>query len=392
MPKKIASVIVATALLSIAGIANAQDAKPRIADIDWTEAGVIPVSGNAKERLQDVDATLLPVLVPKAFFDFKSLRFVGQPLEYAASVRATGAAMSVVGTRIAIDVEGDTVAAGPAAEIEIGEKSISASIKQYGAAYVITIECENAADPRCAKDSYVQDLLAGLELVGGGKGQPTTKPATTPASSLIGVSADPAFLYDPPGKLHGGGGAGASSTIIYAPNIRFPVEEKPAYLNSQVYGVGGYLGKYSPKSWKDRENYKYPWFDNFCEKRSRRTPSCPGGTGHQGVDIRPALPSDRKYMAVAVEPGRIVKVGVYSVTLAGNSGNHYNYLHLEMAQLKVRRGDTVAEGQPIGLISNDFGKVPTSVHLHFEIMQNVNGMGWRHVPPYSSLVAAYKAM
>lgn len=30
---------------------------------------------------------------------------------------------------------------------------------------------------------------------------------------------------------------------IYAPNIRFPIEQAPAYINSQVYGVGGLHGK-----------------------------------------------------------------------------------------------------------------------------------------------------
>jgi murein DD-endopeptidase MepM/ murein hydrolase activator NlpD len=200
-------------------------------------------------------------------------------------------------------------------------------------------------------------------------------------------------MFSPPGELVLNSGEGVKSEKIYAPWIRFPVAKKPAYINSQVYGVGGRLGPKTPKGgWGHPANYKYPWHDNFCERRDRRTSACPSGLGHQGVDIRPAGPEDRKYSAVAVESGRIVKIGSYSVTLAGESGTQYNYLHLEMADLKVSLGQRVVTGQVIGLISNDFKGTPTPVHLHFEIRQNVNGRGWQHVPPYTSLVAAYQAM
>lgn len=388
-----AGVFAGTALIWIAGNALAQDAKPRVADVNWPDAGTIGVLGGLRNRLPDVDNTLLPVLVPRPFFDFKSLRFVGQPLEYAASVRADGAAISVVGTRIAADVGGVDIAESSAVELETGDKAASAAIKKYGAAYVVTVECARERDQRCSKENYVRDLVASFEVAGGGRGAPTTGPIVPLApSNLIGVAADPSFRYDPTGQLMTGTGNGVATPTIYATNIRFPIAAKPAYLNSQVYGYGGYLGQHSGSGWRDLRNYAYPWHDNFCEKRSRKTPACPSGTGHQGVDIRPANPADRKHVAVAVETGRIIKVGVYSVTLAGDSGNHYNYLHMEMSQLRVRLGDRVTAGQPIGLVSNDFGGEATSVHLHFEIMQNVNGRGWRHVPPYSSLVVAYRSM
>ncbi len=95
-------------------------------------------------------------------------------------------------------------------------------------------------------------------------------------------------------------------------------------------------------------------------------------------------------MAVAVEPGRISKKGSYSVTLVGDSGTQYNYLHL--GNVKVWVGKKVTVGEEIGIISNNFGGEKTTYHLHFEMKQNRNGRGWVHVPPYSSLVAAYERM
>lgn len=401
MPRTSALVAASSLVIGLSAPAVAQEAKPRVADVDWSAASTIGVSTGLEGRLKDVDKTLLPVLIPRPFFDFKSLRFIGQELEYTASVRSTGdkrnrlggESMSVTGTRIAVDVPGATDAENPSVDVVLDEKSATATVKKYGVAYVITVECFAADNPRCTGEQWARDLVNSLELVGGGKGSPATLPAAPPApSGLIGVAADPSFRYEAAGQLVPGTGSGVSSSTIYAANIRFPIAAKPTYLNSQVYGYGGYLGQHSNAGWRDPRNYAYPWHDNFCEKRGRKTPACPSGTGHQGVDIRPVDSADRKHVVVAVESGRISKVGVYSVTLSGNSGNHYNYLHMEMAKLKVRLGETVKAGQPIGLVSNDFGGESTSVHLHFEVMQNVNGRGWRHVPPYSSLLAAYKAM
>ncbi|HIP51012.1 MAG TPA: hypothetical protein EYG94_02895, partial [Campylobacterales bacterium] len=52
------------------------------------------------------------------------------------------------------------------------------------------------------------------------------------------------FTYAPSGKLSPSksGTGRLGDKYIYAPGIRFPIESAPAYINSQVYGVGGYLG------------------------------------------------------------------------------------------------------------------------------------------------------
>ena len=177
---------------------------------------------------------------------------------------------------------------------------------------------------------------------------------------------------------------------IYAPNIRFPIEQAPAYINSQVYGVGGLHGKSGNLC--DRRNYQYPWHDNFCEKRGWGMPLCPSGTGHQGVDIRTATCTKRKYYAVAVESGQISYIGKYTVTLRGNSGRKYRYLHLDSNTLQVSRGQMLRRGQRIGLVSDNMGRSKTSIHLHFDMKQTIviDGVPKQvYVPPYSSMVDAY---
>lgn len=204
------------------------------------------------------------------------------------------------------------------------------------------------------------------------------------------------FSYYPAGELapvtSGQGRKG--DNYVYAPDIRFPIESAPAYLNSQVYGVGGYLG---PKgSLCSETNYAYPWHDNYCEKRSKyNMPLCSMGTGHQGVDIRTATCEKKKYYAVAVENGVITSIGTYTVQLRGISGRTYRYLHLDSATLKVKRGQNLRRGQRIGLVSNNMGSTPTSIHLHFDMKQTIkigNSSKTVFVPPYTSLVEAYKRL
>jgi len=180
---------------------------------------------------------------------------------------------------------------------------------------------------------------------------------------------------------------------IYAPNIRFPLESPPAYINSQVYGVGGMYGKRG--SLCSKKNYQYPWHDNYCEKRSWGMPLCPSGKGHQGVDIRGATCANKKYYAVAVEKGVISYIGKYSVYLRGKSGRTYRYLHLDSKTLKVKRGERIKRGQRIGLVSNNMGNTKTSIHLHFDVKETIviNGYSQKvFVPIYTSLVDAYKRL
>ena len=205
------------------------------------------------------------------------------------------------------------------------------------------------------------------------------------------------FTYSPAGQLSPPeSGSGHYSSYVYAPAITFPIEHAPAYINSQVWGYGGANGPRGGGQCDDR-NYAYPWHDNFCENRSWEMPLCPAGTGHQGVDIRPATCDKDLHWAVAVEDGVITSIGSYSIYLRGrDTGTVYRYLHLNMDKLPsyVRSGARIDRGQPIGLVSNHFGNSGrTTIHLHFDMKQTVrmaDGSSRKlYVPPYTSLINAY---
>lgn len=207
------------------------------------------------------------------------------------------------------------------------------------------------------------------------------------------AAAQTAPRFSPPGELEPGSGRGVSDPSIYLRDIRFPIEQAPAFLNSQVWRKGGSQGPAGGQC--DRANYSYPWRDNFCESRSWGMPLCPSGQGHQGQDIRPPTCEARTHWAVAAEAGKIVQVGKYSVSLQTPAGTVYRYLHLQMNALAVKRGDAVARGARIGRVSNDFDGAATTIHLHFDIKDSVH-VGARSevvfVPPYSSLRKAYERL
>ena len=202
-----------------------------------------------------------------------------------------------------------------------------------------------------------------------------------------GAHAAPNFTYDPPGQLVPGSGKGRSDTTVYAPDMLFPIKAAEAFANSQVWGRGGMNG--GGGSQCDEPNFSYPWRDNYCETRSWDMPLCPSGSGHQGQDIRAADCKDKTHPVVAVADGRITHVGTYSVYLTAEDGTRYDYLHLAKDPA-VKEGDSVRQGEQLGLVSNQFNGESTTIHLHFSIKQNVAGVGSVYVPTYLSLVQSYE--
>ena len=61
-----------------------------------------------------------------------------------------------------------------------------------------------------------------------------------------------------------------------------------------------------------------------------------------------------------------------------------------MANVAVKEGDSVKQGQRLGQVSNQFNGESTTYHLHFNIKQNVAGIGFVFVPTYLSLVTSYE--
>jgi MYXO-CTERM domain-containing protein len=208
------------------------------------------------------------------------------------------------------------------------------------------------------------------------------------ASLFVASTAQAQFTYHPPGDLPDGSGQGRVDEMVYAPGMRFPMEEGPAYANSQVYNPGGYLGPAGGQC--DAFNYSYPWRDNYCEIRQWDMPLCPAGTGHQGQDIRAATCDQNVHWIVAGADGTITNVGSYSVYVTAADGTRYDYLHMGNVQVSV--GEDVKRGDRIGMVSNEFGGTPTTIHLHFNIRQFVEGLGSVYVPPYMSLVSSYQTL
>ncbi|MBL8684511.1 MAG: M23 family metallopeptidase [Myxococcales bacterium] len=207
-------------------------------------------------------------------------------------------------------------------------------------------------------------------------------------ASAFANDARAQFTYRPPGELVSGSGRGRVDNTVYAPGIRFPIQNAPAYLNSQVWGVGGGSGPAGSQC--DTRNFSYPWRDNYCETRSWDMPMCPSGTGHQGQDIRASNCMNNVHNCVAVTDGTITNIGTYSVYLTAADGTRYDYLH--MGSVSVSVGQRVTRGQVIGRVSNAFGGTPTTVHLHFNIRKTVSGFGSVYAPTYMSLIRAYESL
>lgn len=198
------------------------------------------------------------------------------------------------------------------------------------------------------------------------------------------------FTHNGPGVLVAGSGSGRVDSTIYVPGMRFPIEAAPAWANSQVWGHGGSSGPGGGQC--DAENYSYPWNDNFCESRTWDMPLCPTGTGHQGQDIRPPTCENSVHWAVAAESGTITSIGTYSVYLQADAGTRHRYLHMDPSSLLVVEGDRVERGERLGRVSNAFDGTPTTIHLHYDLFQTLDGVGGVYVPPFTSLVASYEEL
>lgn len=227
---------------------------------------------------------------------------------------------------------------------------------------------------------------------------PEPEPIPEPEPEPVASSG---FSYYASGDLKSGSGTGVPDTEVYAPGITFPVENRPAFLNSQYFNPGGGGGGGGIEC--TEANYVYPWRDTFCETRwsDRPTRNCPSLQVHRGVDIRAGdasecgdirpMPSDQhKFVEiVAPEDGYVSHIGSYSLNI--RSGPRlYTLIHVNMSDLKVSELENVSKGQLIGYMSNYY-TVQTTLHLHLNLQANIDGEGFVHVSPYMSLVRAYEA-
>jgi murein DD-endopeptidase MepM/ murein hydrolase activator NlpD len=223
---------------------------------------------------------------------------------------------------------------------------------------------------------------------------------------------------------------GVADYSVYAA-IRYPLATAPSYANSQSFmhwGDCDQTGRApSPGGRKDKgyrcrvnskplvfnegakENYDYPWRDNFCEHRFYFVGQCGAGVGHQGQDIRAGTCVHKNEGAdrcepygedvVAVHDGMILRQrkqeGIYLVVNGPSERARFRYIHMNPAKLDddgVLSGRRVTAGETLGKIANYNRKENgTTVHLHFEAMVPSDA-GWVRVNPYSTLVTAYERL
>jgi murein DD-endopeptidase MepM/ murein hydrolase activator NlpD len=364
---------------------------------DQPKQDVLRALGAAEQ--ETVAKSAIPVLLLSNVRDFSERRVVVEDTYYSAFFNDGKQSISVQGSRLATRYSDLRLESNRAKKrirstegfITESEDIWSASWKEFGAAYVLSLECGTANDERCESENYVTKLVNSLVYVGGGKAGAINNPPAFNNSSagrnMAAATPPPTFSYSPPGQLLPGSGTGRRDMTVYAPGIRFPIESKPAYANSQVYNSGGSLGP--PGSQCAASNYSFPWWDNFCETRGFDTVMCPNGKGHQGQDIRPSSCVKDQHFCVSATDGTVSKLGSFSVFITGPDSTQYRYLHMSNVTVKV--GDKVNKGTRIGKVSNVFTD-PTTIHLHFEIWQNIDTLGFVPAPPYMSLVKAYERL
>lgn len=318
----------------------------------------------------------------------------------------------------------------------IREGYVRYAFTRFNVPYVASIQCLDSVARSnrlsCREAAVVAEhFLKTLRIVGGKPVPP--RPAIAPSVVERPPVISPDFTYRPPGELITNSGyrraGGHLDRTVYA-QIRFPVEQAPAYANSQSFMNWGdcYLKGRLPRphdkgdTYRCRlndkklvfdesaaENYSYPWQDNFCETRDFQAGQCPGGFGHQGQDIRPAScvlrnnEADRcvpnLFAAVAVRDSVVIRTPKQQalMLLVNSRTEHvrFRYMHMSPDRLDADgmvHGRRVAEGQRVGVVSNFQGfQGGTTVHLHFDL-QVFTRDGWIWVNPYATLIASYERL
>ena len=175
---------------------------PRTVAIDWTQAQgdarrqAIPLNQEitaarvapqlprpSNREAAQVTQTRLPVLVPNMAALSNSpaptvLLFPHADF-YTLSISGDGLVIEVFGTRLAHAVAPDPLSARQLQATDPDDLRISATeygqvadFNRYGAAYTVTLECDNpGTDARCADDELVRRLARSLLIVAGTPGE-----------------------------------------------------------------------------------------------------------------------------------------------------------------------------------------------------------------------------
>lgn len=433
-----------------------------------TEALARLNAGNAA-RLIDIERSPIPVLLPAgsegtpdaAPGPFVLSFFSAGPSGYdAAFVLRPDAASDLAGLKFArptvveitgsvlsYELEAPTPLEGqpmkgldgdlPGLRRLIHEGHVRYTWTRFGVPYIVSVLCRDsrpgARRLSCREaDRIAAKFLRALRVRGG---IPRAAPTVAePAAIARPAQLSPDFTYYGPGRLLPGTGyrrhPGRADYTVYAA-IRFPLADAPAYANSQSFmhwGDCNFTGR-SPRRLhikgtryqcrvsgkplvfdeSTRENYAYPWRDNFCETRAFSVGQCPGGSGHQGQDLRPSScnlrneGADRcqpyQHDVVAARDGVVLRHpqrhGLHLVVNTPTEHLRFRYLHMSPKLLTddgIVSGRRVQEGETLGKVGNYF-RFPggTTYHLHLDLQVPTRN-GWVFVNPYMTLVTAYERL
>ncbi len=322
----------------------------------------------------------------------------------------------------------------------IHDRALRFTFDRHGAPYLVSIDCRppgGSGDliPCEEADKVGERFLKSLQLVGGAPSK--LKLGTTPPDTIDRPKCpDKAFTYHAPGHLMPGSGyqglGGKADYTVYA-RMSSPIAAEHSYANSQVFMHGGECLSNPPTSIQTvpepqqrgdvyhckrnptkpltffegaKENYAYPWRDNFCESRDWPLGQCPGNNGHQGQDIRPSRCYQVSETSPRCQPYRhrinAVRDGViqrergrealYLVVNTATEHIRFRYLHMNPAFMDrdgMVTGRELSEGERIGLMGSflDGHELGTTYHLHFDVQVPTRD-GWLYVSPYMTLVAA----
>ncbi len=86
----------------------------------------------------------------------------------------------------------------------------TASWKEFGAAYVLSVECAKAKDKRCESEDHVTKLANSFVYVGGGRITAENRPLILPDQPEVTST----FTYNPPGQLRPGSGTGRQDNTV----------------------------------------------------------------------------------------------------------------------------------------------------------------------------------
>jgi hypothetical protein len=297
----------------------------------------------------------------------------------------------------------------------IREGYVRYAFTRFGVPYVVSIQCLDSS-PRArrlaCREAYpvAERFLKALRIAGG-------LPSRPPMDIPPGITERPAekssdFAYRPSGDIVANSGyrkqGGRADFTAYS-QIRFPLEKAPAFVHSQSFRNRRSNDRLLMLDEPAGGKTSYPWQDSFCEARSFGVGQCPGGSGHQGQDVRPAPCSPRGDGADRCEPNHQAIVAVrdgvlirslaqQAATLQINTRNEhmrFRYMHMNPARMDadgVLNGRHVEEGEKIGVVSNYLDHPNgTSRHLHFDV-QVFTRDGWLWVNPYVTLVSAYERL